>query len=62
MSMLSNNFLFSLTPGKMYFYIFGDVYGWSKEFNFVAAPKPGPGVTTRVVAYGGEGGREGGRE
>ncbi len=35
--------------------MFGDVYGWSQEFTFTAAPKPGPDVTTRVVAYGGEG-------
>ena len=38
-----------------YYYTYGDgVGGWSEEFSFVAAPKPGPSVTTRVVAFGGE--------
>ena len=62
-----------LVPGTQYYYTFGDTYGWSAEYSFTAAPKPGPNVTTRVVAYGGvcvcvyvcvcEGGRgrEGGR-
>ena len=34
--------------------MFGDVYGWSEEFSFRAAPEPGPNVTTRVIAFGGE--------
>jgi len=36
-----------------YYYIFGDVYGWSEEFSFKAAPVPGPDVTTRVLSIGG---------
>ena len=44
---------FSLTPGMRYYYVFGDVYGWSEESSFRAAPVPGPGVTTRVLSIGG---------
>jgi len=44
--------LTSLTPGMRYFYIFGDVYGWSEESSFKAAPVPGPDVTTRVLSIG----------
>ena len=44
---------FSLTPGMRYYYVFGDVYGWSEESSFKAAPMPGPSVTTRVLSIGG---------
>ena len=30
--------------------------GWTDEQVFVAPPVPGPNVTTRVLAYGGEAG------
>ncbi|XP_064383549.1 uncharacterized protein LOC135332138 [Halichondria panicea] len=42
-----------LKPQTKYFYIFGDdAYGWSEEFNFTSAPKTGPDVVTRVLAFG----------
>ena len=44
---------FSLTPGMRYYYVFGDVYGWSEESSFKAAPVPGPSVATRVLSIGG---------
>lgn len=46
-------FVYSLDPGQMYYYMFGDTYGWSKEYNFTAAPYHGPNTTIRVIAYGG---------
>ena len=47
-------FLCSLQPATKYYYIFGDVYGWSEEFTFKSPPQPGPDVTTRVLAFGGK--------
>lgn len=44
---------YSLEPEKKYYYVFGDSYGWSKEYSFKAPPIPGPDVTTRVIAFGG---------
>ena len=45
----------SLVPGTKYYYKFGDdSYGWSDEYSFKAAPTPGPTVTTRVLAVGGQ--------
>ena len=47
--------LYRLKPGTRYYYIFGDDdFGWSEEFSFMSAPVPGPGVTTRVLAFGGK--------
>ena len=40
-------------PGVKYYYKFGDVFGWSEEASFRAAPRPGPNITTRVLAFGG---------
>ena len=37
-----------------YYYIFGDNYGWSEEFNFTAAPEQGFSGTIRLIAYGGQ--------
>lgn len=44
----------SLTPGENYYYVFGDSYGWSKEYSFFAAPYPGSKNPITVIAYGGE--------
>ena len=45
--------LCSLVPGQDYYYMFGDTYGWSSEYNFTAAPYSGPNSTIRVIAFGG---------
>eukprot|EP00731_Ephydatia_muelleri_P012121 Em0006g1015a len=42
----------NLTPGQTYYYIFGDAYGWSSEYNFKAAPYPGSSDPVTIIAYG----------
>jgi hypothetical protein len=42
----------NLEPGEVYYYMFGDTYGWSQEYNFTAAPKSGSSSTIRVIAFG----------
>ena len=46
-------FVYSLEPGQMYYYMFGDTYGWSREYNFTSAPYHGANTTIRVIAFGG---------
>ena len=41
-------------PGKKYFYVFGDIFGFSQEYSFTAPPVASPNSTVRVVVYGGE--------
>lgn len=46
----------SLAPATKYYYKFGSEGegGWSDEYMFMSPPIPGPDVTTKVLAYGGE--------
>lgn len=47
-------FLCSLTPGKKYYYMYGDsTYGYSGEEVFTAAPKSGSDTTISVISFGG---------
>lgn len=43
----------SLSPGKRYYYVYGDYYGWSGEKSFKAAPSSKTDVTTNIIAFGG---------
>eukprot|EP00731_Ephydatia_muelleri_P019794 Em0012g619a len=42
----------NLVPGKKYFYVFGDIFGFSQEYSFTAPPVASPNSTVRVVVYG----------
>ena len=43
----------SLTPGKRYYYVYGDSFAWSAEKSFKAAPSHKKDVTTNIIAFGG---------
>jgi len=42
----------NLIPGQQYFYIFGDVFGYSSEYTFFGPPAVGPDQTLRLLAWG----------
>ena len=44
----------SLTPGRRYYYVYGDYYGWSSEKSFKAAPSSKMDVKSTVIAFGGQ--------
>ena len=53
---LQLKYLFRLTPGAKYYYVYGSSEGdggYSKESYFTAPPVPSRTVTTKILAYGG---------